>query len=288
MHLYRASWLLPVTSPPIRGGWVAVEGGRIAAFGGARESPGASGESIRRVDLGDAVIMPALVNAHTHLELSWLRGRCKPASTFLGWVSGMMRERLQSADGRDDGFRARRDGGRAGGDEARAARGSRGHHECARASRRARRERPRGHRLPRSDQVPRGGRRGVRRGVDAAGSTPSPRAAAGGWPSRRTRRYSVAPSVFGALAAARPGLREARMSVHVAESPEEVEFIGRGSGGWPESPEAPRRLGPRLAGPPVQPDRVPRRPGVLGRADARGPRGAGRRIGSPRSWRREA
>jgi cytosine/adenosine deaminase-related metal-dependent hydrolase len=45
--------------------------------------------------------------------------------------------------------------------------------------------------------------------------------------------YSVAPSVYRALAAARPRLREARMSVHVSESAEEVEFIGRGSGGWP-------------------------------------------------------
>jgi cytosine/adenosine deaminase-related metal-dependent hydrolase len=44
----------------------------------------------------------------------------------------------------------------------------------------------------------------------------------------------VAPSVYRALAAARPRLRESRMSVHVAESAEEVEFIGRGSGGWPE------------------------------------------------------
>jgi cytosine/adenosine deaminase-related metal-dependent hydrolase len=46
--------------------------------------------------------------------------------------------------------------------------------------------------------------------------------------------YSVAPSVYRALAASRPRLREARMSVHVAESREEVEFIGRGSGGWPD------------------------------------------------------
>jgi cytosine/adenosine deaminase-related metal-dependent hydrolase len=46
--------------------------------------------------------------------------------------------------------------------------------------------------------------------------------------------YSVAPSVFRVLAAARPRLAEPRMSVHVAESAEEVEFIGRGSGGWPD------------------------------------------------------
>jgi cytosine/adenosine deaminase-related metal-dependent hydrolase len=46
--------------------------------------------------------------------------------------------------------------------------------------------------------------------------------------------YSVAPSVYRALAAARARLREPRMSTHVAESAEEVEFIGRGSGGWPD------------------------------------------------------
>ena len=91
--------------------------------------------------------MPALVNAHTHLELSWLRGRCRPASTFLGWVSGMMRERLQSADGRDDGF-VRAAMAAALEEMTISGTGLVGRHlEFARPSRRARRERPRGYRL---------------------------------------------------------------------------------------------------------------------------------------------
>ena len=233
MHVYRASWVLPVTSPPIREGWVAVEGGRIAAFGGARESPGDRGEAIRRVDLGDAVIMPALVNAHTHLELSWLRGRCRPASTFLGWVSGMMRERLQSADGRDDGF--------------------------VRAAMAAALEEMRisgtglagdiSNSLAHLDVLDASGLEGIVfhevikfRAANAEGFVEESRrridtdAGGGRWRLALAPHapYSVAPSVFRALAAARPGLREARMSVHVAESPEEVEFIGRGSGGWPD------------------------------------------------------
>ena len=44
-------------------------------------------------DLGDAVLLPGLVNAHTHLELSWLRGRVAPGADFLTWVSGLMRAR---------------------------------------------------------------------------------------------------------------------------------------------------------------------------------------------------
>ena len=37
-------------------------------------------------DLGPVAVLPGLVNAHTHLELSWLRGRVPPAATFIDWI----------------------------------------------------------------------------------------------------------------------------------------------------------------------------------------------------------
>lgn len=37
--------------------------------------------------------MPALVNAHTHLELSWLGGRIPPATDFMTWVAALMATR---------------------------------------------------------------------------------------------------------------------------------------------------------------------------------------------------
>jgi aminodeoxyfutalosine deaminase len=93
MSVYRADWVLPIAGGPIRGGWVAIEQGRIAAV----SSTPTSGA----VDLGSAVILPALVNAHTHLELSYLRDVVPPAARFLDWIAAIMAARRRYADPKD-------------------------------------------------------------------------------------------------------------------------------------------------------------------------------------------
>jgi cytosine/adenosine deaminase-related metal-dependent hydrolase len=80
MIVFRAAWVCPVSRPPIRDGWVAVADGHIAGVGGPADQP-----AITR-DLGATAVIPGLVNAHTHLELSWLRGRVPPAGTFVDWI----------------------------------------------------------------------------------------------------------------------------------------------------------------------------------------------------------
>jgi aminodeoxyfutalosine deaminase len=70
MTVYRARWVLPIAAPPIDEGWVAVDGGRVAAVGAGPVQSGLGAE----VDLGRVALLPALVNAHTHLELSYLAG----------------------------------------------------------------------------------------------------------------------------------------------------------------------------------------------------------------------
>ncbi|MBC7844599.1 MAG: amidohydrolase family protein [Gemmatimonadaceae bacterium] len=66
--VYRASWVLPMAQPPIANGAVAVDGDRITYVGAAHGAPGGT-----VIDLGDAALMPGLVNVHTHLELTPLR-----------------------------------------------------------------------------------------------------------------------------------------------------------------------------------------------------------------------
>ena len=54
--------------PPIANGAVTIDGDRITFVGRAAEAPAGA-----IVDLGDAALMPGLVNVHTHLELTPLR-----------------------------------------------------------------------------------------------------------------------------------------------------------------------------------------------------------------------
>jgi aminodeoxyfutalosine deaminase len=68
MQIYSASYVLPVSSPPIAGGAIAVEDGRIAAVGSLSEVRAAVSAPV--TDLPGCVITPGFVNAHTHLELT--------------------------------------------------------------------------------------------------------------------------------------------------------------------------------------------------------------------------
>ena len=92
MIRYRAAWMLPISAPPIKDGWVAFDRGRIAALG--HRSDANAGEQ----DLGDVAILPGLVNAHTHLELSYLRDQVPPAPAFVSWIRGVMAARSQRPD----------------------------------------------------------------------------------------------------------------------------------------------------------------------------------------------
>jgi cytosine/adenosine deaminase-related metal-dependent hydrolase len=85
-----AGWVLPVGMPPIRDGRVAVADGRVAWVG----SDGQAGlpEGPTR-DLGPGVLLPGLVNAHCHLELSYLRGRLSRAAGFVAWVEAVVSAR---------------------------------------------------------------------------------------------------------------------------------------------------------------------------------------------------
>ena len=97
MIVYAAKHLLPVASPPIQSGAIVVHEGRIAAVGRRKDVVRAHpGVEVR--DLGEAVVVPGLVNAHTHLELSALHEAAPTTSSFMPWLRDLVARRAHLED----------------------------------------------------------------------------------------------------------------------------------------------------------------------------------------------
>jgi cytosine/adenosine deaminase-related metal-dependent hydrolase len=103
MAIFRARWILPIDSPSIHGGWIETAERRVVGVG--RGTPPAAAQ-----DLGHVVVLPALVNAHTHLELSWLAGHVPPAASMIEWIRAILRLRADPPGGETERLAAMRRG----------------------------------------------------------------------------------------------------------------------------------------------------------------------------------
>jgi cytosine/adenosine deaminase-related metal-dependent hydrolase len=83
----RARVVFPVDRPAIEGGVVTIEGERIVDVGAKPQTKDVA-------DLGDVALLPGLVNAHTHLEFSYLqRPLGKPGMRLVDWIRLVIAER---------------------------------------------------------------------------------------------------------------------------------------------------------------------------------------------------
>lgn len=83
-QLLRSRLVFPVCRPPIEDGAVVVAGDRLVAVGDWRSlRTGFAGE-VR--DLGDAILLPGLVNAHCHLDYTRMAGLFPPRNNFCDWI----------------------------------------------------------------------------------------------------------------------------------------------------------------------------------------------------------
>ncbi len=103
--IYAAKYLVSANAPPVEGGAFVVQGSQIIAVGRLaaikRTYPAAA-----TVDFGDAIISPLLVNAHTHLELTDYPDWCRQAKSeedpesFVDWILQLIaiKRNLSAAD----------------------------------------------------------------------------------------------------------------------------------------------------------------------------------------------
>ncbi|HEY6463001.1 MAG TPA: hypothetical protein VIY73_22685, partial [Polyangiaceae bacterium] len=94
MRAVHADALVPGDADPILDAAVIVDGdGVVVAAGRAGDVlPGHAGVPVERVR---GVVFPGLVNAHTHLELSALRGRVPGGAGFVPWVEQLIGTRSE-------------------------------------------------------------------------------------------------------------------------------------------------------------------------------------------------
>ncbi len=88
-----ARWVFPASSPPLEGGTVTIRGDKIEAV----EPRGVRSAD---EDIGNVALIPGLVNAHTHLDLSGARGLIPPTDPdhFTDWLRGVIAYRRNRSE----------------------------------------------------------------------------------------------------------------------------------------------------------------------------------------------
>ena len=91
--LLRAAQILTMDgrADVIRDGALLIEDGVIRAVGPAVQVQAAAGDMVETIDLGRRLLMPGLINAHTHTPMTLFRGLSEGYSllTMEGWVHGI-------------------------------------------------------------------------------------------------------------------------------------------------------------------------------------------------------
>lgn len=94
IKIYSAQWVLPVSASPVENGAVAVKGARVVGVGGRKEIAARFPEAARE-DFGAAAILPGLVNCHSHLELTAMRGYLEDVEgDFFAWLFKLTAARM--------------------------------------------------------------------------------------------------------------------------------------------------------------------------------------------------
>jgi aminodeoxyfutalosine deaminase len=95
MEILTAAYLLPITGDPIADGAIVIDEDHIVDFGTKKDILSRYC-SMKITDYPDTVIMPGLVNAHTHLDRSSLPP-LKPEASYIPWLANWIKERPQTS-----------------------------------------------------------------------------------------------------------------------------------------------------------------------------------------------
>ena len=92
--LIEADWIWTQPGVLLRGGGLWIEGQRLrAVLESPRQVAEVAHRAGERLRLGAWLLMPGWINAHAHLDLTFLRGHLQPGPDFGPWVQAVMKAR---------------------------------------------------------------------------------------------------------------------------------------------------------------------------------------------------
>jgi aminodeoxyfutalosine deaminase len=86
--ILRARAVVPVSRSPLEDGAVKIVGRNIAWVGRWADLP--ISDRVDVTDLGEAVLLPGLVNAHCHLDYTNMVGKLPPPRRFTNWIQSLV------------------------------------------------------------------------------------------------------------------------------------------------------------------------------------------------------
>lgn len=88
-----ARWIFPVASDPVENGLLEIAEGRVESV-----EPLSGRSCPEALNLENSAILPALVNAHAHLEFSDLAEPIQPPAPFPAWIQNLMAHRRSRSE----------------------------------------------------------------------------------------------------------------------------------------------------------------------------------------------
>ena len=114
--LISADTILPVSSDPIKDGALVVSGGKIEDIGKASVLRGKH-RRVKEHSLGSGTLLPGFINAHTHLELGWIKKKVGNFKGFTSWLQQIIRAKKEGVTNQEiqesvaDGIKAQIESG---------------------------------------------------------------------------------------------------------------------------------------------------------------------------------
>jgi 5-methylthioadenosine/S-adenosylhomocysteine deaminase len=93
--LLTSDTVLPISSPPLKDSGVLIVDGIIRDIGPASKLK-RDYSGVRTRELGSGVLLPGFINAHVHLELGWIKEKIGSFEGFTGWLKQIIEAKREA------------------------------------------------------------------------------------------------------------------------------------------------------------------------------------------------